>query len=149
MNLRYLVVLGAIVISVSACSSLSVDTGEDTTDERPSPAEAMDRAGLTLPEEATDATITSKDLPDRRHAWAVTFTAPRAQAEAVCDPMGGVGRQSYVPSTHSALLGDLEVGDDSRGCEATSHDGGMWFRFVLIDPGDPATVHVSLQDMTR
>lgn len=34
-------------------------------------------------------------------------------------------------------------------CEMNGSVGGLWFRYVLIQPGDPATVHVSLQYMTR
>lgn len=149
MNLRYMTVLVTIALGVSACSSISLGGTDDTGDDVPSPGEAMEQAGLTMPKGAIGAEITSKELPDRRHAWAVTFTAPRSEAMAVCEPLGGAGHQSFVPKMHRKLLGDLPTSEASRGCSASTGDGGLWGRFVLIDPGDPATVHVSLQNLTR
>lgn len=149
MNLRHTTVLVAIALGVSACSSVSPGGTDDTDGTLPSPAEAMERAGLTMPKGATGAEISTKELPDRRHAWAVTFTAPRSEALAVCEPLGGAGHQSFVPKMHRKLLGDLPTSEASRGCNASTGDGGLWGRFVLIDPGDPATVHISLQNLTR
>lgn len=148
MTLRTNVAVGVLALTLSACSSVSLG-GQDPTEELPSPSEAMQQAGLELPAGATDVTITSSDLPDREHAWALVFTAPRVEAEAVCEPMGGAGRQSFVPKMHQELLGDVEAGPETRGCSASTGNGGLWGRFVLIEPGDPATVHVSLQQLTR
>ncbi len=147
--------VGALLLGVTACSITSPRGSEgdrstgSTSSETPTAEAALREAGLTLPGSATDATVTTKDLPDRRRAWAVTFSAPRAEVEEFCSPMGGLGFRSSVPSTHRELLGDVPTSDETKGCESTSHDGGNWFRFVLVQPGDPATVHVSLQDMTR
>ncbi|KRE38980.1 hypothetical protein ASG73_01025 [Janibacter sp. Soil728] len=148
MTLRTIVVVGVLALALSACSTISFG-GQDPTEDLPSPGEAMQQAGLDLPAGASDVTITSSDLPDREHAWALTFTAPRAEAEAICEPMGGVGRQSFVPKMHQELLGDVEAGPQTRGCSASTGNGGLWGRFVLIEPGDPAMVHVSLQQLTR
>ena len=149
MNLRYATVLVAVALGVSACSSISFGGTDDTDEDLPSPAEAMERAGLMMPKGATGAEISTTELPDRRHAWAVTFTAPRPAALAVCEPLGGAGHQSFVPKMHQKLLGDLPTSEASRGCSASTGNGGLWARFVLVDPGDPATVHVSLQNLTR
>ncbi|WP_068260040.1 hypothetical protein [Janibacter limosus] len=148
MTARTIVVVGVLALALSACSTLPFG-GQDPTEDLPSPSEAMQQAGLELPAGAQDVTITSSDLPDRKHAWALTFTAPRGEAEAICEPMGGAGRQSFVPTMHQELLGDVEAGPETRGCSASTGNGGLWGRFVLIEPGDPATVHVSLQQLTR
>lgn len=148
MTLRTVAVTGVVALALSACSALPLG-GQDPTEDLPSPSEAMQQAGLELPPGATGVTITSSDLPDREHAWALAFTAPRVEAEAICEPMGGAGRQSFVPKMHQELLGDVEAGPETRGCSASTGNGGLWGRFVLIEPGDPATVHVSLQQLTR
>lgn len=148
MTLRTIVVVGVLALALSACSTLPFGR-QDPTEDLPSPSEAMQQAGLDLPAGATDVTITSSDLPDREHAWALTFTAARAEAEAICEPMGGAGRQSFVPKMHQELLVDVEAGPETRGCSASTGNGGLWGRFVLIEPGDPARVHVSLQQLTR
>ncbi|CAM4185380.1 hypothetical protein [Janibacter anophelis] len=148
MTVRTFFVIGALALTLSACSMLPFG-GDEGTEDVPSPGDAMQQAGLELPAGAEGVRITSADLPDRRHAWALTFTAPREQAEAICEPMGGAGRQSFVPKMHQELLGDLDAGPETRGCSASTGNGGLWGRFVLIEPGDPATVHVSLQQLTR
>lgn len=136
----------AVVALLGGCSiSLGGEGGDDVDD----PAAAMQEAGLTLPSGASDARVESRDMPDRKAAYAVTFTAPRAEAEALCDQLGGVGFASRVPGTHADLIGDLPVEDGARQCEMNGDVGGLWFRYALIEPGDPATVHVSLQHMSR
>lgn len=148
MSVRTIVVFGVLALTLSSCSLLPFG-GQDRTQDLPSPAEAMHEAGLELPAGAQDVEIRSADLPDRKHSWALTFTVTRAEAEAICEPMGGAGRQSFVPKMHQELLGDVDAGPDTRGCSASTGNGGLWGRFVLIEPGDPATVHVSLQQLTR
>lgn len=150
MTVRIFVVVGVLALTLSACSTLPFGSSGDSSDDLPTPAEAMEQAGLELPAGAQDVTITSKELPDRAHAWAVTFTAERADAEALCEPMGGAGHQSFVPKMHQELLGDdVQASQETRGCSASTGNGGLWGRFVLIEPGDPAVVHVSLQQLTR
>lgn len=141
-------VAAVVGLTMLAASSCSLD-GPGAEQEEPTAAEALRSAGLQLPAGASDATVRVQELSGRTHSWAVTFVAPRTEALSFCDPMGGAGTISAVPSTHADLLGDLDVPAGSQGCQASTTSGERWQRFVLVEPGDPARVQVSLQQFTR
>lgn len=141
-----------VVIALTGCGILlGGDTGRGGGDvEVPSPEQALDAAGLELPDGVTDAALESKDLEGRRSAYAITFTASRADAEAFCDQLGGLGHLSAISPTDQPVLGEVSVTPETRGCNAsTAKDGIRWFRFAMVDGGDPTTVRVALQDIPR
>ncbi len=160
MIIRTLLVIAAVGLSVSACT-LGGDgpkqrertSGGTSPSHEPATtaAQALERAGLQLPEDAREATIEPVDLPEASEAYAVTFTLPRAEVEdfLASGDLGGSLPATALPVTHKPVLGDLEVTDGSRHAEAVWPEDVRWWRYALADPGDPSTIHVALQHVQR
>lgn len=91
----------AVAAVVSLLAGCSISFGSEGGDDVDDPAAAMQEAGLTVPSGATDARVESREMPDRKAAYAVTFTAPRAEAERVCDELSDPLVTSRIRSAHA------------------------------------------------
>ena len=109
---------------------------------------AIERSGLTLPATAKVQRVETQDGPTGTEHYLFVFEVDRATATAFCDH-GGLGGAVTVPDDVSddvmLSLGHPRVTDGSRWCASTSATEPAWSRYALLDPGDPATVHLALQ----
>lgn len=117
-----------------------------------SAAQALTQAGLTLPQGADKVTFTeSADTAYVEH-YRVGFTLPAAAAKAFCST-GGLGGD--LPAAGLTAAEQKELGPaakavaGSRVCGSLAPDAMEWNRTVLVGPGDPATVWVSVGRMGR
>lgn len=156
MSLRPFAVVTIALLALAACSTDAPGTdrssgASSSADQAADPAEALGRAGLALPSEATDASLEVADAEDADEAYAVTFQLPRSQVEEFCSSggLGGSLPAVTLNPTHEPVLGTLPVSGESRSCDAVDPDNPSWWRYVLVDPGDPATVHISLMHVPR
>ena len=111
------------------------------------PADAVERAGLRLPDRASVQEVETQSFTEFAESYVFVFQVDAAAAAAFC-AQDGLGGARPVPADRSAVhvsMGDLQVTAGSRWCEGTASGDPRWSRHVLIDAGDPATVHLSLQ----
>ena len=80
-------------------------------------------------------------------SYLFVFEVDAAAAAGFCtqDGLGGPRRVTADRTAVNAGMGGPPVTAGSRWCEGTSPTDPRWCRHVLIDAGDPATVHLSLQ----
>lgn len=111
------------------------------------PVDAVERAGLTLPANAKVQRVETQSLDGRAESYLFVFDVDPATAVAFCrqDGLGGARQVTALPSNAAASLGDVALTDGSRWCQSASPKDARWSRYVLIDDGDPARVHLSLQ----
>ena len=111
------------------------------------PVDAVERAGLRLPQHANMQAVGTQPSAGFAESYLFVFQVDAAAAAGFCT-QDGLGGARQVPADRTAAkasLGDPPVTAGSRWCEGTSPADPRWSRHVLIDAGDPATVHLSLQ----
>ncbi len=100
-----------------------------------------------LPSTAKVSSMRSEGLEGRDEAYVFTLTVSRGAALELCDQggLGGAELVRKIPSTAKQSLGDVTLTERSRACEGSAPADPRWYRFVLIDDGDPAEVRLVLQ----
>ncbi len=114
------------------------------------PAEAfvdpIARSGLSLPDSAHVQSVEGQAAATGAERYLFVFEVDRATAATFCQ-QGGLGGAGPVPSAAGTVLtsmGNPPVTGSSRWCAGTSPTDPTWARYVLLDAGDPTTVHLSL-----
>lgn len=109
-------------------------------------AEALERGGLTLPADATDVVVEIVDTADVTglvEHYRVTFTSSAESAVAVCE--GHAGPIVQLSQSQTDRLGEQAVIEDGTMlCSNLNPASTGWQRDVLIQPGEPASVLVSV-----
>jgi hypothetical protein len=111
------------------------------------PVDAAERAGLRLPEHASVQKVETQPATGFAESYLFVFQAGAAAAAGICT-QDGLGGPRAVPADRTVVnesMGRPPVTAASLWCEGTSPTDPRWSRRVLIDPGDPATVHLLLQ----
>jgi hypothetical protein len=111
------------------------------------PVDAVERAGLRLSEHANMQQVATQSVSGLAESYLFVFQAGAAAAAGICS-QDGLGGLRAVPADRMVLsvnMGSPPVTAGSRWCEGTSPTDPRWTRRVLIDAGDPATVHLLLQ----
>ena len=117
----------------------------------PSPVEVLDRAGITLPEAAEFTGTATQYLDERTVAYLYVFRVDPHSAYGLCDQggLGGARKVAAVPPHVKASMGEVLLTDESRWCEGAAPKDASLMRYILIDQGSPATVHLSIQQHSR
>jgi hypothetical protein len=113
----------------------------------PTPVEMLDRAGIRLPAAADFTQTATQVLDERNLAYLFVFRVDPRTAYALCDQagLGGARNPTGIPAPAKASIGEAPFTDGSRWCEGAAPNDPRVFRYVLIEPGTPATVHLSIQ----
>lgn len=113
----------------------------------PSPVEMLNRAGIRLPAAADFTQTATEALDERNLTYLFVFRVDPQTAYALCDQagLGGARSPKGIPAPAKARIGEAPVTDGSRWCEGAAPNDPSVFRYVLIEPGTPATVHLSIQ----
>ncbi|GAA5021569.1 hypothetical protein GCM10023258_11050 [Terrabacter aeriphilus] len=111
------------------------------------PPDALELAGLRLPDGAEVQRVETQAPAMKAESFLFVVRADRASAEAVCDEagLGGARVVASIPGDAAASMVDPVVGPGSRWCSRADTTGDRWEGYVLIAPGDPATVQISVQ----
>lgn len=111
------------------------------------PPDALELAGLRLPDGADVRQVATQTVEGKAESFLFVVRTDRAAAEAVCDQagLGGARVVDSIPGDAAASMVDPVVGPASRWCSRADTTGDRWERYVLIAPGDPATVQISVQ----
>lgn len=116
--------------------------------------DALQRGGLTMPTDAVNITlkvvgdVSTTGLVEH---YRVTFEASDASAKALCVD-AGMGAPVPIRALSQAdrkRLGVEEVPAQALHCSGQDPQNTAWQRDVLIKPGDPAQVWVSVGRMGR
>lgn len=138
-----------LALASTACTGPAPSSGSAPTT---GPAEVLARAGLALPEGATDARLEA--VPSQAHTeqYRLTFQLPPVAAKAFCTT-GGLGGSMPTPhltATEQEHLGpSARAGHGSRSCASQWPQDVSWDRMALFGADDPTTVHVWLARTTR
>ncbi|MBR7742901.1 hypothetical protein KC207_06300 [Phycicoccus sp. BSK3Z-2] len=128
-------------------------TPEESPAEQMTAEQALQRAGLALPQGSGGAEVEVLEprAPTVEEAYRVTFVLDRPAALEFCASGGLGGDLPAVGLTDDErqVLGDLTVAEGSRLCGSQWPDDPSWQRTVLIDPDDPTTVHVGIERWSR
>ncbi len=111
------------------------------------PVDAVERAGLRLPDHASWQRVETRSFTGFTESYLFVFQVDAATAAGLCGHHGLPGA-GPVPADQSDIrmsMDDPSVSAGSRWCQGTSPTDPRWSRRVLIDAGNPATVHLSLQ----
>lgn len=119
-----------------------------------SPEAVLAAAGLQLPPGAGGAEVETRTglAENVEDAYRVTFVVDRAGALGFC-ASGGLGGDlpavAVTDAQRQSLGLDGDPADESRLCSAQWPEDPAWQRTVLIEPGDPTTVHVGIERWSR
>lgn len=108
----------------------------------------IERAGLRLPAASKFGSMEYRPLGEREGAYVFTFEAPREVAENFCSQggLGGPHPVTTLPPKAREGLGDVHLTAQSLACDGSLPSDPSWYRFALIDRGDPATIHLLLRN---
>ena len=111
------------------------------------PGDAVERAGLVWPAGAVVNRTEYLGLKGRAEAYVFTFTVDAVAADALCqqEGFGGPGPAVAIPAPARGSLGGLPLTSRSRWCEGSPPGDPKWLRYLLVDGGDPTTVHLALE----
>lgn len=159
------VVVAAVLWAIAGCGTVDLEGGAGGSTTTPptveygwfsfntlgspdgTPVDAVERAGLQLPGDAKVQRVETQAFDGYAESYLFVFQLGPASAAAFCyqDGLGGARKVTTLPSAANLSMGNPRVTGNSRWCGSAAPNDPSWSRYVLINGGDPATVHLSLQ----